>query len=134
MAFVSVGITFTRILSKFLRHHGSKVALGGLTGAEIFDLVKSDAPDSDDESVNEMVSSIKRIMDEEETLWATNRNGDKIPMKYIVMSVDKGTCWVTDTYISKKMLRSSFRRGVDRGKRWAQREFEQRTRIYSGVN
>lgn len=131
---VPVGITFTRVLGKVLKKHGTTIAVGGLTATEIFDLVRNEVPDSDEESITEVVTAITRIMDEDQTMWAEDRMGKKIPLNYITFNVKQGTSWVTSKYRNKNTENAAYKRGFRAGQRAAQRELQQRGQIYQGVN
>lgn len=126
--------TFSQIVGKILRKHATAISVGGLTGVEIMELVKKEAPDSDEQSLLEVTDAIERIVDEDQVLWPEDRQGNKIAMNYIVMNTKTGNMWVTSKYRNKNTENAAFRRGQRSGRNQLSRELKDRTIQYSGVH
>lgn len=127
------GMRFWPVVTKVFRKHGLSWAVAGLTASEIYSVVQSTAPESDEADIREVSNQLARMIDEDEVLWPTNREGAKIHPAYLTINMDKGTAWFHSRYNSFKTVEAARRRGRSQGFRGSRRRYSDNTNIYRGT-
>ena len=127
------GMRFWPVVSKVFRKHGLSWTVAGLTASEIYDVVKAQAPESNDADIQEVANQLGRMVDEDEVLWPTDRQGNKINPRYFTVNLAQGNAWFHTDYFSRKSMDGARRAGASRGRRSGERQLSRRTSIYRGT-
>lgn len=114
-----------------------RALLAGLTIDEIYDSVREDAPESDEEALRESAHTVARMLglDGSEVLWPTHTRGENrgspIEPVYFTLHLPTGRAWYSGSYHSRKSVDAGFRRGQRSGRRVARRDMVQTKEISS---
>jgi hypothetical protein len=108
---------------------GTSLVVGaGLGIDQIIDMVREDAPESDEQALRETAHTVARMLglDGSEVLWPVHMRGDEkgqpIDPVYFTMNLSTGRAWYSSNYHSRKSVNAGFRRGQRSGRFRARRD------------
>lgn len=120
----------------------SRLAVGGAVGYAISSAIEAVtveetreiatimAPESDPEALDEVSKVVVRLMQQDEVLWPTNRQGERIKPSYMILDLNQGRAWFSSRYHSRKSVNAGFKRGIRSGERAQRRALSQESQIH----
>tara|TARA_Y100000588_G_C14239436_1_gene918709 strand:- start:1817 stop:2257 length:441 start_codon:yes stop_codon:yes gene_type:complete len=115
-----ISAAFTKLLPR-VRSFATSPLGGAIIISEVVDTIQEmvGTPDneSDKQGIHEIASAVAHLLNDPNVIVPEARDGSELPLNYFTIDLKKGRAWFHPEYFSRKSVRSSNRRGFNRGRR-----------------
>lgn len=115
-----ISAAFTKLLPR-VRSFATSPLGGAIILSEVVDtiqeMVGTPSTEQEKQGVHEIASAVAHLLNDPNVIVPEARDGSELPLNYFTIDLKKGRAWFHPEYFSRKSVRSSNRRGFNKGRR-----------------